>query len=234
MIPGTQNALYAIGIYSANYKIAVLLLIFIQMFRFAVEPFYFNYYGKSDEKKVFAQIMRLYIGVVLILSLLILLYLKYFKYFIDTKFHEGLHIVPIIIISYILYGIFFNLSIWYKLTKKTMYGAVLTVIGGIVTIAINLILIPKYSYNAAAYAHLVAYFITMVLSFVWGNKFYKVDYNLKRIGEYFLVGITIFVVGSRLLPSNLFTDLINGFFIIGFGLYIVYREKLIFQSKNII
>jgi O-antigen/teichoic acid export membrane protein len=233
LIPDHNTAIYALGIYGANYRIAVLLLIFIQMFRFAIEPFFFNYYGQKDDKVIFAQIMRLYIGVVLIISLMLLLYLKYFKYFIDSKFHEGLNIVPIIVISYILYGIFYNLSIWYKLTKKTMYGAILTINGAIVTIIINFLFVGKFSYIAAAYGHLVAYFITVVLSYYWGNKYYKIDYNLRRIGEYFLIAIIIFVLGNRILNDNFITDLINGILIIGFSIYIIHREKLLNITKFI-
>lgn len=231
LIPNTNDALYAIGIYGANYKIAVLLLLFIQMFRFAIEPFYFNYYGKNDEKFVFAQLMRLYIGVVIIISLMLMLYLKYFKYFIDKKFHEGLFIVPIIVISYILYGIFFNLSIWYKLTKKTIYGAILTINGAIIAIVINVIFIKHFSYVACAYSHLVAYLATTILSYYWGNKYYRIEYNLKRIAEYFMVGIIIFVIGSKILPDSYVTDLINGILIVLFGLYIGIREKLIFKNR---
>jgi O-antigen/teichoic acid export membrane protein len=94
-----------------------------------MEPFYFSYYGKSDEKKIFAQIMRLFIGIAIVISMIMLFYLDYVKYFIPPKYHEGLKIVPIVLIGYILYGIFFNQSMWYKFTKNTSYAILLTLIG---------------------------------------------------------------------------------------------------------
>jgi O-antigen/teichoic acid export membrane protein len=227
LIVGKNEALYALGIYGANYKIATLLLIFIQMFRYAIEPFYFNYYGKKDDRAIFSQIMRLFVGIMLILCLVIMLYLRYMKYFIAEKFHEGLFIVPIILASYIIYGVILNLSIWYKLTKQTIYGAVVTIVGAALTIIINLIYVPKYSYTGAAVGHIVAYVIMMVLSYIWGQKYFYIDYKLGRITEYVLVSLVIFVIGWYVIPDVfIIGDLCRGFMILGYTYYLIKREKL--------
>ena len=226
-IPGKSEALYALGIYGANYKIATLLVIFIQMFRFAAEPFYFNYYGNKDQKMVFGQIMRLFIMVVIVLMMIIMLYLHYIKYFIASKFHEGLIIVPIVIMSYFFYGIFLNLSIWYKLTKRTLFGAVITLIGAAITILINVIYIPVYSYMASAAAHFIAYFVMMVVTFIIGQRYFAIDYKVKRTMEYILVSIAIFAFGYYVLDKSVVADIIKGMLIVSYGIYGLMREKLI-------
>jgi O-antigen/teichoic acid export membrane protein len=234
LIVNKKEALYALGIYGANYKIATILLIFIQMFRYAVEPFYFNYYGKKDYRKVFSQVMRIFIAVIIILCLLIMLYLNYMKYFIDAKFHEGLYIVPIILSSYLIYGIILNLSIWYKLTKQTLYGAVITITGAFLTIVINLVYVPKYSYLAAAIGHIVAYLIMMIMSYFWGQKFLYIDYKLTRIAEYIVIALIIFVIGNYFVPEVfILSNIIKGILVLLYCYYILRREKL-FKIKNFI
>jgi O-antigen/teichoic acid export membrane protein len=234
LITDKKEALYALGIYGANYKIATLLLIFIQMFRYAIEPFYFNYYGKKDDKAVFAQIMRLFIAIMVVLCLFIMLYLKYMKYFISAKFHEGLFIVPIILASYVIYGVILNLSIWYKLTKQTVFGAVVTIVGAALTIIINFIYVPKYSYTGAAVGHIVAYVVMMVISYIWGQKYFYVDYKLGRITEYILVALFIFVLDWYIIPDFfIFGDVFKGILLVAYSVYIIKREKLISINKLI-
>jgi len=234
LIADKKEALYALGIYGANYKIATLLLIFIQMFRYAIEPFYFNYYGQKDDRKIFAQIMRLFIAVMIILCLLIMLYLKYMKYFIAVKFHEGLFIVPMILGSYVIYGIILNLSIWYKLTKQTVFGAVVTIVGAALTIITNLMYVPKYSYTGAAFGHIIAYVVMMVISYIWGQKYFYVDYKLGRITEYILVALVIFVLDWYVIPDIfIVSDALKGLLILFYTYYIFKRENL-FSIKKLL
>ncbi len=231
LIVDNDVAKYELGIYGANYKIAILLLLFIQMFRYAAEPFYFNYYKQKDDKEVFSQIMRLFIASMLVLSFIILFYLRYVKYFIDSKFHEGLKIVPIILCAYIFYGIFFNLSIWYKLKKKTIYGAFLTITGALITIVINVVFVKKYSYVASSVGHVVAYFTMMILSYFVGRKYFPIDYKIGRIAEYIILALLIFAFAFIVLKNeNIACDIGKGFLIIAFAIYVMIREKLITKS----
>ena len=198
------------------------------MFRYAAEPFYFNYYKSKDDKEVFSGIMRLFIASMLIISMFIIFYLKYIKYFIDTKFHEGLRIVPLILTAYIFYGVFFNLSIWYKLKKKTIFGALLTITGALITIGVNVLFVRKYSYVASSYGHIAAYSTMVILSYIIGRKYFPINYNLKRIAEYLIVAILIFTAEKYLIKDlNFLSDLIKGLLIVAYALYILYREKMI-------
>lgn len=225
LVSDSQEAIYALGIYGANYKIAVLLLIFVQMFRFAVEPFYFSYYKNANHKEIYAQIMRLFIAAMIILCMVILFFLDYIKFFIDPKFHEGLKIVPIVLAAYLFYGIFFNLSIWYKLTKRTIYAIMLTTVGAGVTVLINVVFVPKYSYLASAYGHLFSYIVMMALSYFIGRRFFRIDYQLLRILEYVLVALAIFAL-LKFIEQSVIKDFISGALIVSYGYYIVRREKL--------
>ncbi len=218
LIPKEENPLYQLGIYGANYRIAILLLLFIQMFRYAAEPFFFNYFGKSDEKKVFAKVMRLSIAVSMFIALMILLYLHYFKHFIDEKFHAGLDIVPIILLAYLFYAVFFNLSIWYKLTKRTYFGAVFTITGAMITIIINIIFIPKYYYYASAYGHVISYFTMSMLSFWVGRKYYSIEYKWNIIFQYVIIAGGIILVFQYFInEENIWTD---GLKIIGLSIFV--------------
>jgi O-antigen/teichoic acid export membrane protein len=228
LVPDKSSAQYILGIYGANYRIAVLLFIFIQMFRYAVEPFYFNYYGKKDDKIVFAQIMRLFIGISIVITMSMLFYIDYVKYFISPKFHEGLKIVPVVLIGYIFYGIFYNQSIWYKFTKRTTFAVFLTGVGAIITLLINILFVPKYSYMASAYAHVVAYIAMTIVSYIVGRKYYFIDYNARFIIEYILIALAIF--GIRFLfftKHTIFIDFISGLCILIYSFYILKRENII-------
>ncbi len=235
LIPDSSEALYTLGIYGANYKIAVLLFIFIQMFRYAVEPFYFSYYGNKDEKVVFAKIMRLFIGVSIVICMMMLFYIDYVKYFISPKFHEGLKIVPIVMLGYVFYGIFFNQSMWYKFTKKTGYAILLTIIGAAITVFINVVFVKKYSYFASAAAHVCAYSVMIIVSYVIGRKYYLINYNLKRIIEYVVVALVIFALRFEILNKDtLFNDMLSAIFIMSYSLYILKREDLLSSIMHFI
>lgn len=227
IITDLDQAEYMLGIYSANYKIAILLLIFIQMFRYAIEPFFFNYSKEKDAKKVYAQIMSVFIASVLLIGVGILLYIDILKYFISPKFHEGLNIVPIVIASYIFYGILFNLSVWYKLTNRTLYGAMILIIGSILTIIINIKFLPTHGYIACAYAHLISYSMMVLISLLLGRKYYRINYNIKRILVYFAIAIIIISINYKLNFGIVIDYMLKSLLIIVFGFAILKIEKII-------
>jgi O-antigen/teichoic acid export membrane protein len=232
LIPDKAEAIYALGIYGANFRIAVLLFIFIQMFRYAVEPFYFSYYGKADEKFVFSQIMRLFIGIAIVICMFMIFYIDYVKFFISPKFHEGLKIVPIVLVGYVLYGIFFNQSMWYKFTKQTSFAIILTLIGALITIFINLIFVKRFSYYASASAHVLSYGVMIIVSYFLGQKYYPIDYNLKRIGEYILIALLIFTIHWYIHKLDFYIEnIISAFIILLYASYILRRENLISIEK---
>ncbi len=196
LLPEGENALAQVGIYGANYKLAVLMTLFIQMFRYAAEPFFFANAEKKESPELFARVTNYFIIFGLAIFLLVTLYIDYFKLLIGKDFHEGLHIVPIILLANLFYGIFFNLSIWYKLTDRTRYGALISLIGAAITLVLNIILIPIWGYYGSAWAHFICYFSMMAISFLWGRRFYKVPYQLLRALGYFIFALGIFFVSD--------------------------------------
>ncbi len=214
---------YNLGIYGANYRIAMLLAIFIQMYRLAIEPFFFNYFEKKDAKIIFSNLMRIYVICACILIILIQINIDLFKHFIASKFHEGLHIVPIILFSYLLYGILFNLSVWYKIKKITHYGALITVTGAVITIVINVLFVKKYFYVASAYGHLASYFAMVIISFLWGRKYYKIDYKILRIIEYIMITIALIIIINMLKIENIIVRAVIS--IVAVSIYVIYLQK---------
>lgn len=205
-LPDQLTAEAEIGIYGANYKLAILMMLFIQMFRYAAEPFFFSEADKVDAKKNYSRIMTYFVIFMWTIFLGVTLYLDIFKYFIGPKFWAGLSIVPIVLLAKLFLGVYFNLSIWYKLTNKTFYGAIVAVLGATLTITLNVIWIPLYGYVGSAWANLATYFMIMVISYFWGQKIYRVDYELKKLFAYSGLALILFFISTYF---NNFSSLIH-------------------------
>lgn len=214
LIPFDQNPMAQIGIYGANYKLAVLMTIFIQMFKYAAEPFFFKQANYSDAKEIYSKVMTYFVIFCLLIFLLVTLYIDVFKLLIGSNYRSGLHIVPIVLLANMLLGIYYNLSVWYKINNLTKYGALISLIGVFITIVLNFVLIPIIGYLGSAIATLVCYFTMVVVSYFYGKKFYPINYQLNRIFLYILISLGIFVLynfinqGSFLLNIVLATVLI--------------------------
>jgi len=233
---GEDNGLATVGEYGAGYKIAVLMALFIQMFRFAAEPFFFERAKKENAKQSYAFIMKYFVIVMLLLYLLINLYISGTQLIIGESFREAIIVVPIISMGYLLYGIYLNHSIWYKLNDLTKYGIYITLVGCVITVVINVTLIPVYGYMASAWAHVAAYGTMIIVSFILAGKHYKIEYNMKKLIPYFVLAIGM-VVFSRIIEyKNLLWELvINTCFILIFIMYAQYKDKTIsvFFKKNL-
>jgi O-antigen/teichoic acid export membrane protein len=203
LITGELKPLEQLGIYGANYKIAVLMQLFIQMFRFAAEPFYFARAKEKNAEKLFADVMKYFVVVCMIIFLMVNLYIDVFKHFIGKDYYAGLYIVPVILYAIFLLGVFFNISIWYKLNNLTHYGAIITITGALITLGINWIFIPKYGYSASAWSHFVCYFTMVIISYFLGQKFYRIPYDLKAILLYAILPVVIFIFAKWLNISDL-------------------------------
>ncbi len=201
LLPNKETADSVIGIYGACYKLAIIMMLFIQMFRYAAEPFFFSEADKKDAKATYSKVMTLFVAFTWFIFLLVTLYINIFKYFIGEAFWLGLSIVPIILSAKIFLGIFYNLSVWYKLTNKTLYGAIIAVIGGIITIVLNIILIPKYGYMGSAWANFASYLSIMLISYFWGKKLYKVNYEINKILLYTLAAMSIYFMSKYLFEN---------------------------------
>ncbi len=194
LMPEDQNPMYQLGIYSANYKLAVLMNMFIQAFRYAFEPFFFSRADTRDDPQVYATIMKYFVIFGLMIFLVMVLFLDIITLIIGSGYHEGLKVVPIILMANLFFGIYFALSLWYKLKDMTRYGAYIALTGAIITLILNFLLIPVMGYSGSAIAVFVCYFVMMVISYLIGQKYYHVPYNLKRIGTYFGVAAILYVV----------------------------------------
>ena len=199
-----EYALSRLGIYSANYKLAVLMTIFIQMFRYASEPFFFSKAKDRNAPELFAKVMNYFVIFCLLIFLGVMLYIDVLKYFAGrggSDYHEGLVVVPIVLIAIMFYGILFNLSIWFKLTDKTASGTVISIIGMVIMLASLFILVPRVGYVGAAIGHLACNTTMMLVSYFWGQKVYPIPYQVGRNIIYFIVALGIFFL------SHLFTNL---------------------------
>jgi len=190
-----KNALSEVGIYSACYKLAMIVTIFLQAYRYAAEPFFFSQSKNQDRNKLYAKIMNYFIAAVCIVFMGVSMNIDIFKHFIrNDDYWVGLGVVPILLIANVFLGIYLNQSIWYKLSGQTRFGAFIAIGGATITIAINVIFIPMYSYWAAAWATLIVYGLQMVASYMLGQKYYPIKYNLRKFGLYFGLALGIFLI----------------------------------------
>ncbi|UKN00810.1 oligosaccharide flippase family protein [Paracrocinitomix mangrovi] len=193
-----------VGIYSANYKLSILITLFIQAFRYAAEPFFFAQEKNENKDKVYSKVMTYFIIVVSLMFLVIALNLHIFKWFIPNEgFHEGLKVVPILLLANICLGIYYNQSIWYKLADKTIYGAYIAIGGAVITIVLNLLLIPVLGYEGSAWTTLATYFSMMVASHYFGQKIYPIKYNLRKAALFTFSALVLYFIGS-LIPTDNF------------------------------
>jgi len=226
LIPAEQVPMEQLGIYGANYKMAVLMTLFVQMFKYAAEPFFFSRSSDKNARELYADVMTFFVVAGLLIFLVVNLYLDYFILFIGKDFREGAHIVPVILFANLIMGIYFNLSIWYKLTGKTIYGAVLVITGAMVTVIINMLFIPQYGYTASAWAHLLCYSLMVLLSYLWSRKHYPIPYRIKRIISYMVLALMIFYFNQLFLQDALkYKELIRLAMLILFGAIVCMREK---------
>ena len=195
---GSDYAKAQVGIYGACAKLSILMMMFIQAFRYAAEPFFFNRSKDLDSKQMNAKIMKYFVIICAFIFLGVTLYIDILKYFIQSDdFWVGLGVVPILLMAYIFYGIWYNLSVWYKLTNKTRYGAYIPLIGAAFTILLNFIWIPMFGFMGSAWATFIAYGVMMVISYFLGQKHYPINYPVKRILFY------LFLAGALFAISNL-------------------------------
>ena len=180
-----------VGIYSACYKLAMLVTILLQAYRYAAEPFFFAQMKNQEKNKVYAKVMNFFVATVCLVFLVVSLNIDFFKLFIRSEaYYVGLPVVPILLLANVFLGIYYNQSIWYKLSGQTKFGAYIAIAGASLTVIINLIFIPLYGFMASAWATLIVYAFQMVVSYKLGQKYYPIKYNLRKFGLY--LGVALF------------------------------------------
>ena len=191
----------SVGIYSACYKISIMMTIFVQAFKYAAEPFFFSKSKDRDARETYAEVMTVFVLVCSIIFVGIMLYMDVVQYFVGPAYRVGLPIVPILLLANLFLGIFYNLSIWYKLTGQTKFGAYIAIFGAIITLGLNLLLIPRFDYMGAAWTTFACYFSMMVVSYLLGQKHYPVDYNIKKIFFYILFAVAVYGISVAVNKS---------------------------------
>jgi len=213
-----------LGIYGAVSKIAMVIMMFTQAFRYAYEPFVFAKNKDKNSLQTYADAMKFFVIFSLILFLGIELYMDLIQYFLPKSYRIGLNVVPVILFSFIFQGIFFNLSIWYKLTDKNKYGAWFSTIGTLFIFVGNIIFVPLFSYWGSAWSAFGGYFIVMILSYFFGQKFMPVNYDLKTIGKYTLLTIVLYLLSTFINFHNLPINLIFRTALLAVFLYYLTRR----------
>ena len=194
-----------LGIYSACYKLSILMTLFIQAFRYAGEPFFFAHAKESNARNTYALVLTWFVIFCVFIFLLVTLFLDIFQYFVGSAYREGLHVVPVLLLANLLLGVYVNLSIWYKLTDRTLMGAYVSVAGAVITVILLVTLVPRWGFAGAAWAHLACYGFMVTASYLLGRRFYPVPYDLWRVGGYVALGLAIYGA-SRLMVERLDVD----------------------------
>jgi len=212
------------GIYAASYKLGVFMTLYIMAFRLGAEPFFFNHAKEKNAKESYAKILIWFTIVGVVFMLIIVTFIDSFAHILLGKdeYFQALRIVPIILLANLFLGIYNNLSVWYKLTDKTKYGMYFSIIGAVITIAINIIFIPIIGFMASAWATLIAYGLMTIISYIYGKKHYKIPYDLKKILMYITVSVALSYISFIYFRKNLFISFI---FVIAFIGYILWNEK---------
>ena len=217
-----------VGIYGAVCKIAIFLSIFITAFRLGAEPFFFSHAKNENAKKTYATILHYFVIALAIIFIGLIANIDILKFFISrdakhlAEYWVGLPAIPYLLFGYVCLGIYMNLSVWYRLSDQTRFGLYISVVGAVITIVLNIVLIPRYSYMGSAWVSMLAYFVMMVLSYVLGQKYYPIPYNLKRILTYLIVSTTMVFSSFFIFNHNIY---IGNAMLIAFILGVFYFEK---------
>jgi len=228
-LPGSaEQKQSAVGIYNACYKLAILITLFIQAFRMGAEPFFFRRASGANPGQTYARVMKFFVIVLTLMFLVVALYIPVWKYFIGPRYWSGLSVVPVLLFANIFLGIYYNLSIWYKLSNKTMAGAWITLAGSLVTVVINYLFIPRFGFTACAWSTFLCYGTMMTISFKWGQKQYRIPYAWKKLVAYLVIVALIFFLHKGLVllwPNPVFSIAVASLLTAAYIRFVIQVEK---------
>lgn len=222
------ESLRQLGFYTAAVKLAIMINLAIQAFKLAAEPFFFSISKEKDAPETYARVMKWFVILLALMFLNVTLYLDIWKLFVG-EYTQALDVVPVLLLSYVFLGIYYNLTVWYKLTDKTYYGTYIMVIGSVITIAFNWLLIPVWGYYACAWGTLLCYAVMMWLSYYWGQKHYPIPYATGKLLGYMAVMLVLYFIQ---LGVNTGTDSFIIRFISGTILFIAYLLFIVRSEKQ--
>lgn len=228
---GEVRTMTQLGIYGACYKLSIVITLCIQAYRYAAEPFFFDHAKQSDSRHTYARMLHVFFAFVMLVFLTVTLFIDVFKYLIPNEaYWVGLDIVPVLLLANVFLGVYFNLSVWYKLTDKTMFGSYIAITGALITVVLNFLLIPALGFRGSAYATLACYFGMAAISYYFGQKHFKVPYNMAKLIGYFSLAIALFLVNELVsFPNLVLATSARMVMIIIFALVITYFE--FYKSK---
>ncbi len=232
-LPGTtEERLAQIGIYNAAYKLSIFMTLAIQAFRMAAEPFFFSINKNIDATIVYAKVMKYFVLVCTVIFLGVVLHMNLLELILGNGYREGLGVVPVLLFANLFFGIYINLSIWYKISDKTIYGAYITLVGALLTIILNIILIPLFGYMGSAYATAICYISMAVICYAIGQKHYHVPYDVKAIAKYLLL-MLLFYFSSVFFKILLIDATLLVHQLIDTTLFVIYLAYTFIQFKSL-
>ncbi|MDE6267489.1 MAG: oligosaccharide flippase family protein [Muribaculaceae bacterium] len=198
LLPDKSDAIAQVGIYGANYKIAIVMVMFIQAFRFAYEPFIFAQAREKgeDTARAYSDAMKYFVAFAMFIFLGVMLFLPLIRYFIAPSYFSGLKVVPVVMIAELFFGIFFNLSVWYKISDRTIWGTRFSLLGLAVTVILNVLLVPRFGFMGCAWAAFSCYAVMTLASWAVGRRVHPIDYDIRSLFVYFFAGIVLWVAGT--------------------------------------
>jgi O-antigen/teichoic acid export membrane protein len=230
LYPDAAEAETQLGIYGQSFKIAIIMVMFTQAFRYAFEPFIFardREESSNSNLKSYADASKYFLILGLLIFLVTLGYLDIIKYLIPKNYHEGLKVVPIVMLGELFFGLYFNLSLWYKLTDKTKWGAYMSLFGLVITLTILIVFIPHYGYMACAWASFFANLSMMIISYFLGQKHYPIPYNLKTAGKFVMLTVVLgafMYLNFMYLPNVVFRIVLNTIIVIIYMVITIKKE----------
>lgn len=237
-VASEDAAKFEVGVYSACYKLSILISLFIQAFRMGAEPFFFKQAAGQNAQRTYARVMKFFVITITVMFLAVALYLDIWKQLIrNEEYWAGLKVVPILLFANMFLGIYYNLSIWYKLTGQTIYGAYITLAGAAITLLINYIFIPHYSYVACAWATFACYGSMMIMSYVMGQKHYRIPYATKKLVAYMVIVFLLFLLYSgivKLYSNPWFNFAVASILMLAYILFIAKVERKEFAKLPVL
>jgi O-antigen/teichoic acid export membrane protein len=227
LLPDKATAMAQLGIYGACYKIPVIMTLFVQTYRFAAEPFFFAESKDKNAALTYARVMNLFVIVCALIFLGTMVYLDILKIYVSPEYYEGLKVVPVLLLANFFLGVFYNLSVWYKLTNKTLFGAKISLVGAAVSLLLNFTLIPVFGYMGSAWAHFICYFLMMVISWHYGQKYFPIPYDVKKFFAYMGYAVLLFAIHAMIpFPTELVKLAAGTVFLVLFAVPVVKIEGL--------
>jgi O-antigen/teichoic acid export membrane protein len=237
-LPGTETFRNEqVGIFNACYKLSLLITLFVQAFKMGAEPFFFKQAEAQNPEKVYARVMKFFVIVLAVMFLAVSLFLPVWARLIGPQYRTALTIVPILLLANMFLGIYYNLTIWFKLSNRTIAGTYITLIGTAITIGINYLFIPKIGYMAGAWGTFFCYGTMMVICYLWGQNKYPIPYATKKLVSYIVIVVMLFFIhkGITYFVHQPLLNLGLGAVLLGaFSWFILLVEKKEFQKLPVL